>query len=1033
MKRRGVAGCFAAAVAALALALPTGALGAGDPAGCTTTLQYDPSIPTFAQYAAEKGLTNATLGGFNTGTTNRHLTAELYGYEEAIATATAANPRVRVLVHNMGTTVGGRPFQYSVVGTPEHIADLEGDAAFWRNVRDGVTSEASALATLRSDDPPAAFGWITETPHGNEPAGGEASMRMLYELAAREDCANMRRLATMDFFIDPARNPDGRDNNTRTTAWAYDPNRDLMYQTQDVNRVPLDTFFQYPGLFFIDAHQQSTGYFFPPNEDPVHHEISHFALNEIQDVIGPALQSRFNDQSLQYRNYNQYDLFTPEYGDSVPSLILGSAGMTYEKGSSEAYGKQVYDHYLAMDETASVVSEEEEPLAEAWVKQWTEAAEQGSGCEVQPNVLVSPLHETIEQQPNIDICGYYFKPGNHSGDVAEVIKLLQDRSVHVYKLNSAVTVTGAHDWGTGAGGTTTTTETLPAGTLWIPTAQTMKHWINATLEENPYIPYPYYYDVVNWAFSELADLGGNGQLQAALPEGTSMTEIAAPELGGVSGGSGKQVYAFSTDSTQALGLLTELLSKGATVYRSKTAFEAEGVSFPTGTALVDASFPNAGELPELAVERQTPVVGLSGYPTARYQIAKPKIAIYTGGATVQTNPMYPGTGTGQCTSNTAFCEALYTLAKMDDIPASLLTPMTSTELAAGALGTGGYTAFVNPNFTIAAGAGATALQAFVNSGGNVLTYGANGIVSSANAGVSKIEAMTSKELKEGVFLPHCPNSTEPTTTGTLTTPGTAFSAEFNTSNPIAWGFDAGGYIFRDASTNPVIKTSSFIESGAIPAPSAAVSFPASLRAYGYSCNAVNSGQLPGRPYAADQPFGAGHNTIVLSDPFFRSWNTGAQRLVINAMLYPNTAVIPVSAPPATRKVVLADKPLSRSQLKKIRKRVVPQSTPAFHSPLSDAVVIVKASKAKALHKVVRRAHLPRKVRKHVRWSKGPGKHRVTLRIVGAANFPRNTPGDPKVKGAELWVHNDLELRPTWAWRIIQGLVKRHIHPIQHEI
>ena len=502
---RALLGALASAAAVAALIVPGSAAAAVDPLGCTPTLQYDSSVPTFTQFATEHGYEYTTLGGFDTGTKDRHIASQLYAYEEAIARATENNPRVRVLIRNMGHTAEGRTFQYSVIGTPEHIAKLESDAAFWRGVRGGEISTEEALAKVRSANPPAAFGWITETPHGNEPAGGEASMRMLYELAAREDCANARRLQTMDFFIDPARNPDGRDNNTRTTAWSFDPNRDLMYQTQDVNREPLEDIFQYPSLFFIDAHQQSTGYFFPPNEDPVHHEISHFSLDLIQDVIGPALQARFNDQSLQYRNYNDYDLFTPEYGDSVPSLILGGAGMTYEKGSSENYGKQVYDHYLAMDETANVVSKEAKSLSEGWVEEWAEAKEQGAACEVQRNELVSPLHETISQQPEISICGYYFKPGLHSGDTAHILKLLQNREVKVYRLTQPVTVSGAHDWGKNVSDKATKTETLPAGTLYIPDSQTMKHWINATLEENPYIPYPYYYDVVDWAFSQLSD------------------------------------------------------------------------------------------------------------------------------------------------------------------------------------------------------------------------------------------------------------------------------------------------------------------------------------------------------------------------------------------------------------------------------------------------------------------------------------------------------------------------------------------------
>ena len=134
----------------------------------------------------------------------------------------------------------------------------------------------------------------------------------------------------------------------------------------------------YPGVFFIDAHQTSSGYFFPPNEDPVHHEISHFALDFIQHGIGPALQDAFNSQSIAFRNYSQYDLFTPEYGDTVPALIMGAAGMTYEKGTSEAYAKQVYDHYLAIDTTIKATVQDKVAVTTGWVEQWKEAVDQGA-------------------------------------------------------------------------------------------------------------------------------------------------------------------------------------------------------------------------------------------------------------------------------------------------------------------------------------------------------------------------------------------------------------------------------------------------------------------------------------------------------------------------------------------------------------------------------------------------------------------------------------------------------------------------------
>ena len=163
-----------------------------------------------------------------------------------------------------------------------------------------------------------AFAWVTATPHGGESAAGESITRNMYELLARIDCENARRLQNLDVFLQPVRNPDGRDAVTRTTAFGFDPNRDFGTQNQQENKVMVPEMNQYPGVFSIDAHQQTSGYFFPPNEDPVHHEISSFSLDFIQNQIGPALQRAFNDQSSQYQNYNSYDMFTPEYGDTVP-------------------------------------------------------------------------------------------------------------------------------------------------------------------------------------------------------------------------------------------------------------------------------------------------------------------------------------------------------------------------------------------------------------------------------------------------------------------------------------------------------------------------------------------------------------------------------------------------------------------------------------------------------------------------------------------------------------------------------------------
>ncbi len=912
-----------------------------DPPNCTSgTVQLDPNIPTYNSFFG------TVLGGPNAGdglsgaTPSAKKTAQLSAYMQAVADAVNANPgttgqRVAVKLYQSGSSVLGVPFYVMVVGSPDNIANLDAgrnDAAFWRGVIDGTTSQTAALAAV--DNRPA-FGWITGTPHGNEPAGGEGSTKELYELVARTDCANAQRLHNLDVFIQPVTAPDDRDHNVRTTAWSLDPNRDRGVALMPENRALLTSTATYPGLFFIDAHQQSSGYFFPPNEDAALNEISHFALNLIDDVIGPGIQQSFNDQSGQYRNYNTYDLFVPEYGDTVPSLIMGSAGMTYEKGTNESYGKQVYDHYLAMDTTVNEIASRKADLLKKWIAQWPEAVQQGLDCKQQGNSQVSPVAidvldgvgSTMDQDPNTPVCGFYYLPNAHSGDVATTLKDLQSVNVQVYKLDQAVTVAGVHRFGNfnqnapglPAPPACTSTEqppvcpppppfavpspaltdvvTLPAGTLYIPLSQGNKHWIQAVLGENPYLPFPYFYDQTTWSYSLLRGFSGDGFLTQQLPTGTSLSLVGDPSAT-TPAPAGSPVYAFNTDSMSGLSMASQLLGQGATVYRGAAAFDSGGVHFTTGTALVDGASIPLATLNADSAQWGTPVYGLGSYPVSHYALRLPKIGVYTGGTTVPTNPTFHGTGDGQCTS-TSYCEALYDLSVKEQIPVSQLGQITSTDLANGALISQGYTAFVNPGSTIAAGAGATALQSFVNAGGIYIGSVAGGTTSARNAGITLLNTSSISGLS---------------------TPGSTFDGVFSTATPAGWGFDTGGWIYRSSSGDPTFNPATMVGNGTtIPSPTAVVTYGPSgdcggpvfdvsttqrgySNCYGYEVNANNtlpaantSLPLPGRPAVVDQPFGAGHAILIGFDPWYRMWTMQEERLVLNGVLYPTgSGAIPAS-------------------------------------------------------------------------------------------------------------------------------------------
>ncbi|HZC69226.1 MAG TPA: hypothetical protein VE442_00890 [Jatrophihabitans sp.] len=887
----------------------------------------DPNIPSYDSFFGTTLGSGTTGDGLSGSSPSAKLTGQLMDYLHAVVAAINAHPnttgqRVAAKLVEEGKSVLGEPFDYVVVGTPDNIANLDAgrnDQAFWRGVIDGTTPPSIATAQVNRRP---AFAWVTGTPHGNEPAGGEGSVKELYELAARTDCDNVARLKNLDVFIQPVTAPDDRDHNNRTFAWSFDPNRDRGTFLFPENRALTEAITKYPGLFFIDAHQQSSGYFFPPNQDAAHHEISHAALDQIQNVIGPAIQRAFNDQTGQYRNYNTYDLFVPEYGDTVPALLMGGAGMTYEKGNDESYGKQVYDHYLAMDTTVNVVAAQKEALLRDWVDQWPEAVAQGRSCTLQDNTQVSPpiidLYEIgqseIDQNPNVNVCGYFYLPGRHSGDVAQTIRDLQLVGVHAYTLNSAVTVAGAHRFGDfdvnavqgGSSPVRTQTMTLPAGTLYIPMSQQNKHWIQAVLGENPYLPFNYNYDVVTWSYSLLRGFAGDGFLTRQLPTGTSMTPLGTPALG-TAPATSAPVYAFNTDSMSALAMVNQLLNQGASVSRAATGFDAGGVHFDTGAALVAGDSVGLSTLVADANQWQTPVYGLADYPGSHSALRLPKIAVYAGtGAAPPNNPAFPGTGPdmGYCRS-TAYCEALFALTQKEGIPTSQIGQLTATDLANGALTSGGYTVLIDPNAAISAttpvgtaGTPAQAVQAFVNAGGTFIGSAAGGATSARNAAITTVNTNTVLGIN---------------------TPGSTFDATWNTDTPAGWGMDAGGWIYRESSNDPNFDPTTLGGNGTtIPAATAVATFapagdcggPAGFgNCYGYEVNA--NANLPGRPAVIDQPFGSGHAILLGFDPWYRGWQTAEERLVLNSILLPaaSTAAAPV---PAAKLPAVKSRPIPRS-------------------------------------------------------------------------------------------------------------------------
>jgi hypothetical protein len=493
--------------AALALVAALGAPAAAS--ACTQSTPPDPRVPTWQ-------LVNDYPLGAHAATPPQ--------LDRYVRTLDRRSNRVRSFV--AGKSAEGRPLRVAIVSSPRNLVRLGQLAARLRAVRAGT------LTPKRVSGQPA-FVWLGASVHGNEPSGGDADMRVLEALASGRTCADLAWLRRTVVFVLAAQNPDGRAANARTNARRFDLNRDWFARTQPETAAKIAALEKYPPMVFADQHEEGgTGFFFPPNADPIHHEVSAQALNAINRIVAPQVRRVFETREIPYTNYSTYDLFFMGYGDTVPSTLYGAAGMTFEKGGGSPYPARTREQFLAAAATIGAAVSRRRDLVTRWAAQWRAARRQGARGALQPNRVVQPDNEVKFKVPDGAVHGYLLRTDVHGGDAWALAERLRSVGVRVRELTADATVAGFRGYGEAAPAATA----FPAGTLYVPMAQTAKHWVQALLGEDPYVPFPYFYDVSSWSNPLLMGLAG-GVLTEPL-EAPTRPAGAVPALpGAYAGGS----------------------------------------------------------------------------------------------------------------------------------------------------------------------------------------------------------------------------------------------------------------------------------------------------------------------------------------------------------------------------------------------------------------------------------------------------------------------------------------------------------------
>ena len=186
--------------------------------------------------------------GYNLG---EHFTLsyKIVNYFNAVAQAA---PSI-VKIQQYGKTYEGRDMIVAFISSPQNMQNLENirlnNLRLTGLLHDGVAADVTMPAII----------WLSYTVHGNEPAGSEAAMKVLYALANADSAQTKTWLQNVVVIIDPCQNPDGHDRyvnwyntavgNTpdanpqsrehnepwprgRTNHYNFDLNRDWAWQTQ---------------------------------------------------------------------------------------------------------------------------------------------------------------------------------------------------------------------------------------------------------------------------------------------------------------------------------------------------------------------------------------------------------------------------------------------------------------------------------------------------------------------------------------------------------------------------------------------------------------------------------------------------------------------------------------------------------------------------------------------------------------------------------------------------------------------------------
>ncbi|MFQ6673243.1 MAG: M14 family metallopeptidase [Fidelibacterota bacterium] len=544
-------------------------------------------------------------------------------------------------LHTYGQTYEGRRLVYLTVTSEKNARKLDSIQHRIGKLADPRKLGKNEAQRIIKGTP--AVAWMAYAIHGDELSSTDAALQLAYQLLAGTDDVTGNIRDELVVCIDPLQNPDGRTRFLgqldqwssaipstdvqslhhrgvwpwgRGNHYLFDLNRDWFVLVHPETQGKVTAILQWHPQLMVDAHEMGSydTYLFNPPRKPFN-PFMPGTIHKWWKIFSQDQAAAFDRYGWSYytRDWNE-ELF-PGYGSSWP-IYSGAVGILYEQagvdgsqvkrpdGTIMSYRESVHHQFTSSMANLRTASEHREELLEDYYSQKREAVGGRERPRSKGGVFLVP-------------------PGTKKSRLMELGRILQMQGIEVEEATEAFKVRGP----VSSFNREVKEAELPKGTLIVRLNQPNRRLVEAILTFDIRIPTDFLeeekksllkrhesriYDVTGWSLPLAYNL--EAYFSESVPA-VNAAPFSNPETrGGIMGKSPRVGYAFSGADDQALVAVARLFEKGVNLWCSKEPFEVNGRKFPRGSFLIRLKAnPDLEEadLEAVAVETGVTMVGVN--------------------------------------------------------------------------------------------------------------------------------------------------------------------------------------------------------------------------------------------------------------------------------------------------------------------------------------------------------------------------------------------------------------------------------------